>query len=278
MRFVGILLIVAGMFYAVARPWFSSNFTGEEHANAVIFDKNKTNSSSKGWKIARVFLDQENNPARIRIKVWRLPGQIYGDANIKLLVRVAPIGLDGKTSAPIINQQVFINLENVDSQTLPQSDAKLAVTSTREFEIDKTGQYKIGAYPIAADNVSDGQSDLNIDKNIIRIDAVVMGGVEAVGSSSPIFGGALVVLGIIMLSIFKRRKSNRNIGNSSNPTAPPATIPDDDNIVAPGADTQKPVEPDPIKRKPVEPAPIAPKPQTDVGKTIKWGRDAGKKR
>jgi hypothetical protein len=267
LRLIGILLIVAGLFYAIARPWFNSNFTGEEFAQTVFFDKAKSNDRNRGWQISKVFLEEENNPARIRIKVLRIPGRVNDNKNMKLLVRVAPIGRDGATQTPILNQPVTINLVNETSNSQPATEPKRIFASTEEFEITRTGQFQIGAFPISPDNVTIGQPELKIDGNITRIEAVVMGGVEKVSSSGPMLGVALVILGIVLLSIFKRLKSRPRGNNLPHRNRPAKEIPRTDAQPEKASKNAPPVS---RKSKPV------PKPQTNVGKTIKWGRDAGK--
>ena len=95
MRLIGILLIVAGLFYAIARPWFGAESTTTQLAKAVVFDQQKIASQNRGWQVSNVFLDKANSPARIRINVFRLPGDSYDNRGLKLLVRVAPISKSG---------------------------------------------------------------------------------------------------------------------------------------------------------------------------------------
>ena len=283
MRFIGIILIIAGLFYAIARPWFNSNFTGEELAQTVIFEKSGAEYDDRGWQVSNIFLDEKNNPARVQLNVWRLPGQFYDGNILKLLVRVAPISRDGTILSPKLNQQITIDLDNSTSSTLPSSEAKLISISSDEFEIDHTGNYKIGAVPISADNVITGNAEFEIDSNIVRIDAVVMGGVEAVGTSSPIIGAGLVLLGILILSIFRRKTSRRQHKlPEQNQHRPQNDIPQADIEPVATDDGQRQQrqtrsrqpapQPEPV------PKPVAEPTKTNVGKTIKWGRDAGKKR
>lgn len=272
MRFIGIVMIIAGLYLGLAKPWVKYHFTGDKFAQTIFFDKAKSNNGTKGWDVAKVFLQKENNPIRIRINAYRLPGQIYDNGKLKLLVRVAPISQDGSAMPAELNQQVTLNLENTTSNPLPGTKAKLITKATSSFEISRTGQYKIGAFPIPDDNVSNSSPDLKIDTNIIRIDAVVLGNVEEVSSGGSSRGIILAILGFGVLVISSRKKSkskSKRVAKQPAPSAPKVDVPP----------AKRPVET--VKHEPkVEPPKPEPKPEpkTKVGKTIKWGRDAGKKR
>ena len=246
MRLIGIFLIIAGLYYGVARPWLGQATTEKELTQTVVFDKQKIDGQNLGWQVANVLLEQKFNTAHIRIDLWYLPGTNLKDSNLKLLVRVAPINQDGEIEEAELNQSVVINLgsENANSDT--SDGVRLITALTNKFNISRTGQYKIGAFPISADNVTFGKPDLKIDSSIIRIDAVVITGSGATGSfdqlfGSPLSGGVLVIFGIIVLSFFKRRKTKRGTASISPKKS---------------AKSAKPAS----------------------AKTIRWGRDAGKKR
>ena len=264
MRFIPILLIVAGLYMAVVKPWFSTTLTGEELAQTQVYDRANTTGGARGWNVSTVFLEKENSPAIIRIKVSRLPGQHYDNGKLKLLVRLAPISQDGTAGQTIVNEAVTINLETGNSGNSTTQAQEISVISTSEFEVPRTGNYKIGAFPISSNNASNGNPDLEIDRNITGISAIVMSGVEPVGKSNAILGFALIAVGLALMSIFKRRKRRRKAAGPLAP--PPARVePDDQSEEITSSVKEKPApESDPVP------------PSSNVGKTIKWGRDAGK--
>ena len=275
MRLIGILLIIAGLFYAIARPWFGAEDTTTQLAKAVIFDQQKIAGQNRGWQVSNVFLDKVNSPARVRINVLRLPADSYDNRGLKLLVRVAPISQSGEIQAAEVNQPVIIDLEN-GFDNPAGGNARLHSISTEEFQINRTGQYKIGAVPVSADNVTTSAPALEIDRNIIRIEAVVLSGIEATGSSGLVLGVAMVLFGFILLSIFKRQQ--KIIGGTQETRRPPEDVADSqaDEVVDEVIDeVQSRVENDDTPEREVPPQRQS---KTGVGKTIKWGRDAGKKR
>ncbi|MCF6321268.1 MAG: hypothetical protein L3J32_05795 [Rhizobiaceae bacterium] len=268
MRIIGIIMIVIGLFYAVAKPWFGSNFTGEEIARATVFDKSKSNNKDQGWRVSEIFLQGDNQTIRIRMNVLRLPGQIYDNGKLRLLVRVAPAGQAGAAQRPLLSEEITVSLEGTRSGGTSSTEPYLIFATSKEFTIQRSGQYKIGAIPNTGGNV--GNNGLDIDANIIGIEAQVLSGVQATGSSNTLFGGALVVFGIVLMSIAKRRKLRGNTKMATAPPKPVATADPADNINPAIGRDEPPPAPPVVKPKPA--------PKTDVGKTIKWGRDAGKKR
>jgi len=262
-------MIVIGLFYAVAKPWFGSNFTGKEIARSTVFDKSKSNSEDRGWRVGQISLPGDSDKVRIRINVLRLPGQIYDNGKLNLVVRLARSGQVGSSSTPLMSEEVSVSLENTGSNT-DSTEPYLIFATSSEFTVVRAGQYKIGAIP-KLDGTSTGNIS-DIDANIIGIEAQVLSGVQTTSSSNTLFGGALVIFGIVLMSIAKRRKLRGNTETASAPAKPVATADPADNI-NPAIGRKEPPPPPPVpKAKP------KPDPETDVGKTIKWGRDAGKKR
>ncbi len=271
MRFAGIILVIIGLYMAVIKPWFSTNFTGEELAIANIYDKSKLASKSRGWQVANVLLEREKSPAIVRIAVTRLPGQLQGNGKMKLLLRVAPISLSGETLGPVLNEAVTVNLDSSNSGATPDGAARITSISSSEFPINRTGNFKIGAFPVSSDKTRKGAPDLNIDRNITNIDVTILSGVEPVARSNAMLGFGLIVLGVVLLSISRRsRKSRYDNSPLGEPDLPPETLTKEkgsnSSPKAPSRNQQPEAEPEPKKR------------TTDIGRTIQWGRDAGKKR
>ncbi len=258
MRIIGILLILAGLFYAFGKPFLGGQSTGEQVANTVFFDRAKSNNENAGRQVSTVFLENDNNPLIIQIKLT-LDGRSYkSDEPMKLLVRVAPIAQNGSTLPAVLNQPVTIDLGNSES------------VFTKEFVIEQTGQYKIGAFPIAADNVTIGQPDLEVDRNILSIEAAILGHAEAGGSSGWLMGIGLVVLGIIMLSIFRRGgKQQANTELERELEEEDRDSQELDAEIQTSSHPPENVEPE-VRQEPPPPS----KRKTDVGKSIQWGRDA----
>ncbi len=275
MRLIGIILVVIGLYFAIARPWFNSNFSGEEVASVTVYDKTEATDRSRGWRVNQILLDPENNPVRIRIAVHRLPGQVYNDGLLKLLVRVADVDTSGNSSKPILDENVTVHLNTQTSSSLPSGEAKTFVVSTSEFYVDYRGYHKIGALPVIPANTSINSADLDIDRNIIQIDASIIKAVSPIGSSGTVIGFLMVFGGFLLISFFKRRKA-------AIAEAQPPLEEDDGLILEPHPLEENPipevlpVEPEP--RKKPEPRKTSEPRKTNVGKTIKWGRDAGKKR
>ena len=273
MRLVGILLILAGLFFAIAKPWFQSNFTGEEIASFAFFEKNQGDNSSEFWNVSERALSQENNPHRIRINVKRLPGQKYQNGKLKLLVRIAPLASDGSTQEAAFAETITINLENATDNP-PDSAAQLISTSTSVFNIPQSGNYKIGAIPLPSNAKKIIVPDFKIDPNIVSIGSIVQGRVEETSSLSAIKGIAMVIFGIVLVSMSGRRKRRKRAGRQRRNA--PTHIPEEAITSVPLERAPPPKAPKP---KPT-PKPAVPKPErkTNVGKTIRWGRNAGKKK
>lgn|GEM_PF-4495409 len=257
MRFIAIILIFAGLFYAFGKPFFGGGSTGEQVANTVFFDRAKAGSENAGWQVSNVFLENDKNPLIIQVKPTLNGRNFNTDKPLKLLIRVAPIAQNGTTLPAIVNQPVTLDPANANT------------VATKPFDIDQTGQYKIGTFPIAADNVTIGRPDLEIDRNIVSIEATILGQARSGGSSGWLMGIGLVVLGIIMLSIFRRGKlpqpkSEQEVDLQEEDDSP---VPDPD--IQPADNPARKAEPE-VRQEP------PPKRKTDVGKTIQWGRDADK--
>ena len=260
MRFIGILLIIAGLFYAFGKPFFGSQMTGKQMARTVFFDRSKSSSENAGWQVSKIFLEEGNNPLIVQIKLLLEGRNSYSDEPLKLLVRVAPIAQNGSTLPAVLNHPVTFDVENDKS------------ISTKEFDIEKTGQFKIGAFPISADNVTIGEPDLEIDRNILSIEATILGQAKTGGSSGWLMGIGFVVLGIIMLSIFRRSKARPVKEELEEATG---NIERDAQEFNPEIETSSnPVENVEPEVKHETPPPAQRK--TDVGKSIQWGRDADK--
>ena len=278
MRLVGILLILAGLFFAIAKPWFQSNFTGEELGKQTFFKKSSGQSDTMGWEVGEINLDSANNPHRIRINIKRLPAQKYQNGKLKLLVRIAPLANNGSTQEAEFAETITINLENATDNP-PDGAPQLISTSTSVFDISQSGNFKIGAIPLPAVAKNIVAPDFKIDPNIVSIVSIVQGSVEEVSSLSAIKGFAMVILGIGIVSISSRRKRKKRAGRqrrNAPARAPENTIETHDTPVSrqERAPPLKPPEPKPAPKR------AAPKPvrKTNVGKTIRWGRNAGKKK
>ncbi len=270
MRLVGILLILAGLFFAIAQPWFQSNFTGEELAQQTFFKKSSSKNSAQknamGWEVGEIKLDSDNNPHRIRINVKRLPGQKYQNGKLKLLVRVAPLTSDGSAQEAAFAETITINLENATDNP-PGQAPQLISTSTSIFDISQSGNFKIGAIPLPSVAKKIVAPDFNIDPNIVSIQSIVQGRVEEVSSLSAIKGFAMVILGIGIVSISGRRNRKKRAARQRQNA--PRQAPEESITSAPLERVPPP--------KPPKPAP-KPERKTNVGKTIRWGRNAGKKK
>ncbi|MCP4183381.1 MAG: hypothetical protein GY761_08695 [Hyphomicrobiales bacterium] len=258
MRFIGIILILAGLFYAFGKPFLGWQSTGEQVANTVFFDRSKSSGENAGWQVSSVFLENDSNPLIIRIKLSLEGRKNETDEPLKLLVRVAPIAQNGSTLPAVLNQPVTIDLANGNS------------VSTKEFAIEQTGQFKIGAFPIAADNVTIGRPDLEVDRNILSIEAAILGHARVGGSSGWLMGIGLVVLGIIMLSIFRRgRKQPADNELEREFEEEDRDSQESDAEIQTSGSPPENVEPE-VRQEPPPPS----KRKTDVGKSIQWGRDA----
>jgi len=258
LRIIGIVLIIAGLFYAFGKPFLGGRSTGEQVAKTVFFDRSKSHSENAGWQVSNVFLEKDNNPLIIQIKLSLEGRNNYTDEPLKLLVRVAPIAQNGSTLPALLNQPVTIDLEGGNS------------VSTKEFSIEQTGQFKIGAFPMAADNVTIGGPDLEIDRNILSVEAAILGQAEAGGSSGWLMGIGFVVLGIIMLSIFRRGKTQP--AKEELEQGYEEEHRDIQEVDIPNQSSNN--QADDIKPEPRKKTPAPPKRKTDVGKSIQWGRDA----
>ncbi len=272
MRILGILLIIAGLFYTVAKPLFDAGSSEEEIAKTLFYDRSNSSDENRGWQVSRIFVEKEDNPLNIRITVSRVIGKLDDGGNLKLLVRVAPISQSGTTLPSVLNQPVTIDLEDNNSETQSQSGQMSMSVSTREFDIERSGQFKIGAFPVASDNVTVGKPKLEIDGKIIRIEAILLSKSEAGSSSNSLLGVGLVVLGIILLSLFRRRKAKSNGKVSPDQKQPDSEI-EEGGGEYPADRSDSPVISD--KPEPESP-PVSSERKTDVGKTIQWGRDADK--
>lgn len=262
MRLLGILLLLGGLYFAIAKPWFSTQFTGEKIATSTLFQK------GDGWRAGTVELDDDDGPFRTRINVYRLQGKIRSRERLHLIFRVQ----DANSGSVVVEKRLALNLDEASNNT--RSDVEqLHSVAVEAFDVPDESTYKVGVVPVSANNPD--RVDLNIHPNILRVEAVTSQKVEA-GGADNLFNGALMIgAGILLISLAGRRR-RRARAPEKRPAEPIAHSKEHD------AKRSEFDEPDRTKSDlppDVPEPPIAPpKRESDVGKTIKWGRDAGKER
>lgn len=252
MRIIGVIFVVAGILLAIGLPWFQSNLTGEEVTIATLYDRDN------GWRLSEVHLDPDDNPHRVRINIFRLRTEIRDNSIFPVIFRMAS-KTDGQKK---IEETLNIDLRNSATGIMPEGAPKLISQSTPAFNIEEQGDYKFGAIPLAPGKAN----PLRIDRDIVRINARVFKKVQATSTSYRNYGICSVIFGIIILSFF---------GRSSKARHQPSGAPGTQNGAEIEAGTKPKVARD---SKDVGIENKSKKSKTSVGKTIRWGRDAGKRR
>lgn len=200
MKLFGIVAIIAGIFLVTIYPSFKSDSFGEVLDSGTVYTR-----SQKQFKPINVALNIENNPLKIKLYGYFLPGGAYLDEDVTLIVRVEGNKgtIHSETIKPTKSDLVqTVAQDQVDSEARDDGSVILS-RSTEAFLVQESGQYQVSVSSIE-----------EIDFSLSLLDAVVLEKVSKPLIDLTIPGVALVVFGIILLhrewrKSRKRRRRNR---------------------------------------------------------------------
>ena len=199
MRFLGIILIVAGAAIAFIYPSYQVSHTGNEVAKFRVFDR-ETGHWKTGWKSHNVRLTSDMAPLRIRISGKGLAGANWTGSFLNFMVQ-----LKGKDSV-VFSDMLDINIE--DSNQIGESrDSKRNIPKnlfrvSREFGVIDDGTYELSIKPVE-----------EFDTSIAYMDAYVVANVEESITQFQPLGYAALGLGVVLFVLGRRNRKNKKRKN-----------------------------------------------------------------
>jgi|GEM_PF-3218086 len=199
MRFLGMILAVAGFAIAFIYPSYQVAHTGEEVAKFRVFDR-ETGHWKTGWKSHKVRLTSDMAPLRIRISGKGLAGANWTGSFLNFNVEIK--GADGI----VFSDRLDINIE--DSNLIGESrDSKRAIPEnlfrvSQDFGIVDNGTYTVSVKPVE-----------EFDTSIAYMDVYVVANVEEPATQFQPLGYAALGLGVVLFVLGrsrKRRKKSKN--------------------------------------------------------------------
>ncbi len=152
MRFLGFLLIAAGLFGLFKAPEMVAAIGSDVVAQITVFDRSE-GGWSRGWKPGTASLDPSGNPHRIEIEASFLPSAI---ATLPVAGLALSISAKGET---VLEGNFDIAMPGTSAMG---NNPRSSTFTTPQFEIAQAGEYAISVVPEEAE-------DLEMSKVIARI-------------------------------------------------------------------------------------------------------------
>lgn len=195
MRFLGLILIVAGAVIAFIYPSYQVGHTGNEVAKFRVFDR-ETGHWKTGWKSHKVRLTSDMAPLRIRISGKGLPGANWTGSFLNFKVQLK--GNDGVVFSDVLD----INIE--DSNQIGESrDSKRNIPEnlfrvSQDFGVIDNGTYELSVKPVE-----------KFDTSIAYMDAYIVANVEEPITQFQPLGFAALGLGVVLFVLGRRKRKNK---------------------------------------------------------------------
>ena len=194
MRFLSVLLILAGLAIAFALPLYQTDFAGEAVETVEVFDRTK-GGWRDGWQDGEIGLTASGGPYRIRLEGELISGSVNLPATLPVFVELT--GPQG----PVFSGEFKLGVreENPNSGTVSE---RLFV-SLPEFDV-----LADGAHTLSVRLLTEG------DINLGRMRAEIVGKAQAADYSFTSAGLGIFAVGTLLYLISGRRRKKARTENS----------------------------------------------------------------
>ena len=194
MRFLSVLLILAGLAIAFALPLYQTDFAGEAVETVEVFDRTK-GGWRDGWQDGEIGLTASGGPYRIRLEGELISGSMNLPATLPVFVELT--GPQG----PVFSGEFKLGVreENPNSGTVSE---RLFV-SLPEFDV-----LADGAHTLSVRLLTEG------DINLARMQAEIVGKAQAADYSFTSAGLGIFAVGTLLYLISGRRRKKARTENS----------------------------------------------------------------
>ena len=194
MRFLSVLLILAGLAIAFALPLYQTDFAGETVETVEVFDRTK-GGWRDGWQDGEIGLTASGGPYRIRLEGELISGSMNLPATLPVFVELT--GPQG----PVFSGEFKLGVreENPNSGTVSE---RLFV-SLPEFDV-----LADGAHTLSVRLLTEG------DINLARMQAEIVGKAQAADYSFTSAGLGIFAVGTLLYLISGRRRKKARTENS----------------------------------------------------------------
>ena len=194
MRFLSVLLILAGLAIAFALPLYQTDFAGEAVETVEVFDRTK-GGWRDGWRDGEIGLTASGGPYRIRLEGELISGSMNLPATLPVFVELT--GPQG----PVFSGEFKLGVreENPNSGTVSE---RLFV-SLPEFDV-----LADGAHTLSVRLLTEG------DINLARMQAEIVGKAQAADYSFTSAGLGIFAVGTLLYLISGRRRKKARTENS----------------------------------------------------------------
>lgn len=206
MRFLGIILIIAGAAVAFVYPSYQIGHSGNEVAKVRIFDRDTGVQNSNQWLTHKVRLTSNMAPLRIRLSGKTNKGASIAEQSLNYTIRLQ--SADDKST--IFSEGLSISI--YDSNLDTQGGTRNEMTQTNLFEVSSEfGVIDDNLYEIA---IQPGEKARGLTA---YLDAIIMSNVEEPSTQFQPLGFAALGLGVVMFILGRRRrKSKKQSAKGSN--------------------------------------------------------------
>lgn len=199
MRFLGIILAVAGIAFAFVYPSYQVAHTGEEVAKFRVFDR-ETGHWKTGWKSHKIRLTSDMAPLRIRLSGKGVSQAIWRTDFIKFNVQLE--GQNGISFSNVLDIRVRDSDETDSASTNNNSIPKTLFRVSQDFGIVDNGTYTLSVKPIET-----------FDTSIAYMDTTIVANVEETAKQFQPLGFAALGLGVVLFVLGRRRNRRRESKN-----------------------------------------------------------------
>ena len=186
MRFLSVLLILAGLAIAFALPLYQTDFAGEAVKTVEVFDRTQ-GGWRDGWQDQEIDLKTSGGPYRIRLEGELISGSVNLPSTLPVFVELT--GPQG----PVFSGEFKLGVreENSNSGTA----AERLFISLPEFDV-----LADGAHTLSVRLLTEG------DINLARMEAEIIGGAQAADYSFTSAGLGIFAIGTLLYLISGRRR------------------------------------------------------------------------
>ena len=200
MRFVAVLLVLAGLGFAFGYPLYQLDYSGKEFARERVFDRND-GGWKNGWKPIQIEITESQNPVRIRLIGEILSGEYFMNNTLPLTVDLQ--GPEGK----VLSSAVQMNSrENSDQSGASQRRIQI---STTDFGIVANGTHTLTV-----------AMQVDRDVSLNWMDAAFIANVQKPDYSYQPIGLSLTVMGVILFVIGSKRRRRAKMKAVANKPKP----------------------------------------------------------
>lgn len=194
MRFLFLLILLAGVGLAGLYPWYNNNFTGAELGSWTVYDR------AGGFRAVDVELEASDDPVRVLVDLTtRGPARFSGD--------VAVLTLTADTGGKTVLADTLTFSKSVQRDQSPQMLASVYRGEAGVISPVKDGTYRITVGRGDADGI-----------NYSRVDLVLRSGAAITDPRAQPVGFTLVAIGLIGIVLASRFGRG---GRPENPNSQP---------------------------------------------------------